>query len=150
MRLNDSFKFLGGGAAVYLVFVACGGGGSGGAPFDAGGLLDALTDPVSEASAAPPLVVDAQCTTTVTDGASIAYYAEAQFPGKTVTELARVAVAGQVAVGFQGVAYPAGYTHAHATGLTTIRDGAVATYCGSEYQGTVQSVFTQVRFVLPQ
>lgn len=99
-----------------------------------GTIVDALTDPVSEAKAdvLPPEISTDPCDKT--HGAFV--YAEHAYPGISANELALVVAVVPTTSG------PAGYTK-QPTGLSWVRDGAVAVNCGAASSPT----FTTVTFV---
>lgn len=94
--------------------------------------------PASPAAPAAPIVISTTCDKTflAPTGSVQHYYAEASFPGKTMTDLTRVVVlARPVAI--------AGYDWA-TMGYAHVKDGSVAYYCGN----TASVLPTEVRFVL--
>jgi len=139
-RVRDVGLVLGGGALLYLAMVAC----SGGASQQAGGdasITDALMDllsPNNDANAqSNPTIVSTTCN--IQDGTN--FYATANFPGKTVEQLASVYVIDELPSGG-----PQGTTHqvVH-TGLR-LKPGTVLYVCG--FSGTIGSTGS-IRFVLP-
>jgi hypothetical protein len=102
MATKESIKLVVGSIAVYVIMAACsagggsprsspgldgsassgsGSGGNSGSGSDGSGVFDALTDPVTEAMAASPIIATENCNGT---------YAEHAFPGYTVNQLAFV------------------------------------------------------------
>jgi hypothetical protein len=101
------------------------------------GATAAPVPPVSPPAA--PTVITTTCDKTFLSptGSVQHYYAEAEFPGKTLTDLTRVVVlARPVAI--------AGYDWA-TMGFSHVKDGYAAYYCGN----SVTVLPTEVRFVLP-
>lgn len=109
---HSALKFVLGSIVVYVAMAACGGGpdplvstghdagvGPDGqtadstSPFDA--MLDALTDPVKEAAAAPPDIAVEQCDKLTLSGPQL-LYAEHAYPSKSIVQLAQVVAIGHM------------------------------------------------------
>lgn len=167
MRMGEAGRALVGAVAVYVAMAACsaasetreklssGGasgqsaGGSAGTAEDSSVLdafadaalevYDAATDPVGDAQAAP-IVVTANCDLEWDVGAGSFLIAEAQFPGKTVNDLASVITYRKAG---PGETLPDGYGHMSVGHY--LRDGYVAVSCGPDSSGP----YDTVTFVLP-
>jgi hypothetical protein len=112
---------------------------------DGASILDALTDPVSEAQAQslPPITATENCDKSTPYMTSTSTYAEHAFPGYTAQQLARVVALATYTAGSGDLA-SAGYTQVAAT--PQVRDGYVALWCGLSTGASIQSV----TFILPQ
>jgi hypothetical protein len=130
-----------GSSAIYIL-VACGSAISerspspdsdSGAAADVDAIVDAIANPVREASAQPlpPITATEMCDKQTTAG----LYAEHAFPGYTATQLAAM----ETLVTTKVVTIP-GYTQSQ--GFAFVRDGYAAVSCDSAY--------TSVTFILPQ
>lgn len=112
---------------------------------------DALTDPVKEAMAddggscscpppPAPTIITADCSTQIKNGVgTVETWAVASFPGKSVTDLARIVALPKFAASAQG-GFPLGY-ETQAGWQTFLADGSAAVHCGN--------TILQVTFVLP-
>jgi len=89
-----------------------------------------------DAAAAPPTTVSASCSVE----RSGTMYAEAAFPGRTMTDLARTTV-----VACSATEQPAGSGYKCATGTLLVRDGSIAYACGAKGF----ALPTSVTFVVP-
>jgi hypothetical protein len=163
--VRDTSLIFAGSAALYIAMVSCSassGGTSAAGPgpthdsggFDAGSLVDAFrdvisdvlgTDVVRDASAQTPTAVTATCNVRVLSeaGTTNVVYAEAAFPGKTVEQLANVAVIFPIRPGSR---VPPGYTH-NFSSIFVLKPGSVAVYCGVD--STPDVINSQVTVVLP-
>jgi hypothetical protein len=158
MRYSHSApKLVLGSIIVYVAMAACGGGpdplvsngkdaGTDGqsldstSPVDA--MLDALTDPVKEASAAPPDVAVEQCDKISNLTGSQVLYAEHAYPNKTVVQLAGVVgVAHMKSVATQTLP-----SYSDAVLPVQLRPGFAAVVCGPPGPNG----YDTVTFVLPQ
>jgi hypothetical protein len=160
MRVKEALRIVGGSLVVYVVMAACSSEGGvpsmivnavdaavgdvGGTSGDAtGNALDAIVNPIPEASAGPlpPIVATESCTQQAPDaGTGVTYlYAEHAFPGYTAQQLAGLQILNNDA--FTSIP---GYSQSQ--GIAYIRDGYAAVICGSP---TAQSI-TSVTFILPQ
>lgn len=151
MKLREVRRALFGGFAIYVLVAACSGaedarvaGAGGSSGHDAGmldAIADALTDPVGEAEAGtPPDVATEPCDKVGDIGGTMFVYAEHAYPGKTVADLAPIAIAAHFTAG----AAFAGYEHSTVAG-TYLAAGKVAVNCGPQSAPT----FDSVTFVLP-
>ena len=102
-------------------------------------IIDALTDPVKEAMAAPPDVAIETCNKSYVSGVTTIYYAEHSYPGKLVNDLSAVRVIAHV----PGASPIPGPYHDYVT-TPIIRDGAAAITCGAN-----AAVYDKVTFILP-
>jgi hypothetical protein len=152
MRFAKVLETLGAGTLVYAIVAACSGGGGGGGGLLDGGtgsggfggspLLDALTDPVSEAKAAPPEIKEAPCDIVDPAAGGNYYYAEFQFPGRSADELAQAtALLHYASDAAPGIA--SGYPWHQ--GPAFVRDGSLMVSCG---YGTTSSI-DKVRVFVP-
>ncbi len=141
-RVIEAF---GSGVVVYVIVAACGSGGGGGGPLDAsagaaagsGGTSpwdalsdsvswDAVSDPVPDAHAAPPLVQEAPCDIPKVYFNSTYYFAELAFPGRSQQELS---LARAYLRPTQPLDLPAsGYEWAAASDIF-VKDGSVLVFC---------------------
>jgi hypothetical protein len=153
-KLNEIGRALAAGALVYAVMAACGSktaqdtAASGVGVDDAssdkgsnGGWLDALTDPATEAHAAPPDVVTEPCNVTHPDAGPGFLWAVHAYPEKTVNELSAVRALAHIpdlASSTSGSNLP-GYSYHVAP--VQLKDGSAAVYCGGNYDS--------VTFILP-
>lgn len=132
-----------GAAAIYVCAAACSASssGGGGALEDARAAVDALLDqiasPVADAKAdTPPLQTATEaCDKTYACNTVQCLYAEHAFPGRTAAELRTVIAQ---ATFLPVVSAPAGYTVMNVP--VFIKDGSVATYCGTTATPAYQSI----------
>lgn len=103
---------------------------SGGGALDA--IVGAVTNPIPTASADPvvPTIETAleSCDKTYAVGANTVYYAEHQYPGVTLPELATTVAVTFTLSTTPNAGYPPGYTEAIT--VPAYRDGSVAIACG--------------------
>jgi hypothetical protein len=162
--MHRALEWLGGSVVVYGIVVACSGGpygeravgvdsgspGAGGMVAAGGGshtndsgvadvladALDAMTDPVPDADAAPmppqPAVTTVPCSSTLQHGATNQDFAELSVPGRSAASLA-----GTVAL--LNVGQTEGYPYS-AVAYLAVRDGGVAAACGFDETLTVTFV----------
>jgi hypothetical protein len=144
--MRRAIEAFGSGVVVYMIVAACGSGGSGGGAFDAsvgaasgsggtsawdalfeGASWDAVSDPVTEADAAPlPLVKEVPCDIPYTYFNSTYYFAEVPFPGMTQQQLSLARVYLRPS---QPPDLPiAGYEWAAAPDFF-VKDGSVLVFC---------------------
>ncbi len=135
MRAKEVVRAVVGACAVYLAMAACsaheqaGAAADHGAGQDAATGLDALTNPVPEAQAGPAgadVAVEKCDKPGPMSGTSATFYAEHAYPGKSVTDLARVTVVVHAAQPFP---FAAG-DYQDIVASPYVKSGAAAFPCG--------------------
>lgn len=156
MKLSSVLGALASGSVLYLAMAACSAsdGSHGPAASEAtdeagassGGLLDAITNPVPSATAAPETstrtVSTEPCDKTYVQGGLTWRYATHDYPGATAADLAHVVVLIDYGIA-SSVNRPNGYNQT--TAVPMLRDGSAAFICGVDGQSATLASVTFIR-----